>query len=300
MDKESFCKFVYNKNSSPLKKDIFSFFGVLTMNEVHYTMTMWEERSELKTKNNIEELRKVIDPQDLRGIKNTYIDIYLKYYLKKYLSPNKKDIILDIGCGIGRLTQFISNYVKISNGIDLVDKFIDDCRIKFKKSKNTNYYKLNEITLLSKLDINKVFVVWVLMYFNSDSDLLETLMSYKNNLPTLEKLVFIEQVKIENKIETLFDNFYCKYRTIDTYKSLFEKAGLKVEKIILMGERKYGLVNRYLFSNVALYNRIPNLIFYILPLLFYLDKFFMDKNIIKRKIRNDDVAYDVLFLCKVL
>ena len=56
----------------------------------------WEMRAE-KGK-----LPAVIDPDDLKGRKNLYIDILQKLAVKKALGEDKAKIIIDFGCGSGR------------------------------------------------------------------------------------------------------------------------------------------------------------------------------------------------------
>ena len=80
-----------------------------------------------------------------------------KYYIYKNLNPKDTDNLLEVGSGIGRLTEFFGHYVRNVYGIDIIDKFVDDCNLY--KSPNTHYLKMNEIDVIRKLNINKLVYV---------------------------------------------------------------------------------------------------------------------------------------------
>lgn len=257
-------------------------------------MELWEDRSRMSA---ISELQKVLDPHDFKGVKNCYIDYNLKYYLKKYLQPDQLDRVLEIGCGIGRLVEFLSKYVKHAHGIDLIDNFIDDCNANPKKKFNTTYFKISEINKISEQQINKAYIVWVLMYFKNDKELVHALSEYNNLLPDRHSILVIEQVKIVTDIEDCDGRFYCKYRTIDNYVRLFEDAGYIVEKIVLLGERKRGVFIRSLLKWSRLYKSLPKSFSHLSPILFLADKVLMDMGIVRRH-ANDMIPTDTLFLLR--
>ena len=91
------------------------------------------------------QLRKVLDPNDNKGVKNAYLDAYLKYYLREILSPKPEDILLEIGSGIGRLTEYLAHFVEKVYGVDLVAAFVDKCNVNPNKNSNTVYLKTTEI-----------------------------------------------------------------------------------------------------------------------------------------------------------
>jgi hypothetical protein len=43
----------------------------------------WEGYASMPVIDEVDALRKVLDPKDTKGVKNSYIDQYLKYYLLK-------------------------------------------------------------------------------------------------------------------------------------------------------------------------------------------------------------------------
>ena len=62
-------------------------------------------------------------------------DLFEKKKIKDILNVSKNDVILDIGCGIGRWADGMSEKVKKYVGIDYLDEFINIANIKYKKKK---------------------------------------------------------------------------------------------------------------------------------------------------------------------
>ena len=235
-------------------------------------MDLWENRARIGTASN---LQKVLDPADEKGIKNAYIDYYLKSYLKLFLKPNNRDIILEIGSGVGRLVEYLSYAVKRAYGIDYVDKFIEDCNANPSKSENTHYLKIEDTDKLHGLGINKVYIVWVLMYFKSDEDVVKTLSEYRKNIHVNHNMYVIEQVKKSDEVEVYQGSFYCKYRTIDSYLNLFSKCGYEVDNYVVLGERRLGFFAKLLFNRPRIYRILPTVIRLFMPLTFIIDKVFL-------------------------
>jgi cyclopropane fatty-acyl-phospholipid synthase-like methyltransferase len=66
----------------------------------------------------------------------------LRYsYIKEYVDKNTYLDILDYGCGLGYLCNYLSNNFKSFDyhGYDMVPEFIIKCKEKFKNSKNINF-----------------------------------------------------------------------------------------------------------------------------------------------------------------
>src|SRR5581483_10341877 len=59
-------------------------------------------------------------------------------------------------------------------------------------------------------------------------------------------VVLIEQVKVRAENEMLGGRFYCRYRTIEGYRELFERAGFVVRSQTIMAERRNGFFYRFL------------------------------------------------------
>jgi SAM-dependent methyltransferase len=188
----------------------------------------------------VDRLREVIDPSDAGGAKNFYLDRYLKHYLLKYLDPRPDDVVLEIGSGVGRLVEFVAPRVKGAYGTDLEDDFIRACRAAPDKAPNSHYLFQGELAELPRIGVNKLYVVWVLLCVLDDELLVETLRSYREKLPELRSAVLIEQVKALPEERNHGTRFHSRYRTLEGYLEIFERAGFAVRSSTPIVERRLG------------------------------------------------------------
>jgi len=253
---------------------------------------IWKKRASAGQGSEVDALRKVLDPSDARGIKNSYIDAYLKHYLRRYLSPDGSDILLEVGCGIGRLTEYMSQFVHAAYGIDIIDGFIDDCIANPKKNKNTYYLHSDEISELKEIRANKMYIVWVLMYLIDKAELIKALNTYRGWLPDLKTAVVIEQVKSSTQLQYREGKIYCCYRTIEEYLEIFAMSGFKVESYHVLGERHNGFF--YKLVHIAC-NVLPRALVKYADKLFYIDKFMLGGDAGRIKLINSKRPTDVLF-----
>jgi len=260
------------------------------------TIDFVKQQALIREKDEIDALRKVLDPLDTRGVKNSYIDVYLKYYLKKFLHPEKEDTVLEIGCGIGRLTEYISQSVNAVYGIDIVDSLIDACNSNPGKSRNTFYLKMSEKEKLKEAPINKMYIVWVLMLFTDRDELIETLTAYRKMLPNLKTATVLEQVKRSTHVEDHHGRFYGAYRTIDEYREIFHASGFRVKAYSVLGERHNGPLYKLVH---LLYKVLPRALAKVSPRLFLMDKYIMGDTTHKLKLINNKRPTDVLFQLEI-
>lgn len=242
---------------------------------------LWTKRSMLISKN---AYMSVLDPADESGIKNKYIDIYLKHYLMKYLEPIKDDKVLEIGCGFGRLVEYVAPKVGSITGVDIIENFV-----KFAKANslysNTTYF-LSEEFLGSILKFNKAYIVWVIMCIESDDDLQ---LFIKNYAPLVtDKFVLIEQTSKVEYNQHIDGKFYAKYRTTEKIISMFEQEGFKLVRYRHLGHRYYGCFAR-LFFNRYVYKYLPSITKYFVPIIFLLDRITYSTN------RDFDKHVDTIF-----
>jgi SAM-dependent methyltransferase len=253
-------------------------------------------QASIREKDDIDALRKVLDPSDIKGVKNTYIDVYLKYYLKEYVRPEKEDILLEVGCGIGRLTEYMAHYVNAVFGIDIVDLFIDGCNANPRKHRNAIYLKMSEREKLKEAPINKMYTVWVLTLVTDRTEVIEMLTAYRNMLPNLKTAFVLEQVKCSTQLEHQNGEIYCVYRTIEEYREIFHASGFKVKSCCVLGERHNGPLYKliHILSKV-----LPRTLAKVAPNLFYMDKYMMGANTRRVKLINDKKPTDVLFQLEI-
>ncbi len=257
----------------------------------------WRQQASSHEEDGIEALRRVLDPSDVKGVKNSYIDAYLKYYLRKYLAPGKEDTLLEVGCGTGRLTEYMSQFVNSVYGIDIIDKFIDDCRANPRKGKNTLYLYNSEMEKLKDIPINKMYIVWVLMYLTERAELIETLADYRNNLSVLKSATIIEQVTNVSQCDYRKGRISCCYRSIEEYTEIFATAGFKVKGRHILGERHNGSLYRIIHLTC---NILPRGLAAFSDRLFYLDRYMMGNNADRTVLINNKRPTDVLFQLEVV
>lgn len=66
-----------------------------------------------------------IDPSDRKGHKNDYIDLLQKMALQEVLELKGDELILDFGCGSGRISYWIAPKVKKVVGLEITREMID-------------------------------------------------------------------------------------------------------------------------------------------------------------------------------
>ena len=66
-----------------------------------------------------------IDPADRRGHKNYYIDLLQKMALEEVMELKGDEVVLDFGCGSGRIAYWIAPKVKKVVGLEITPEMID-------------------------------------------------------------------------------------------------------------------------------------------------------------------------------
>jgi SAM-dependent methyltransferase len=66
-----------------------------------------------------------IDPADRKGHKNLYIDILQKRALEEVLRLKGDEVVLDFGCGSGRIAYWIASRVRKVVGVEITREMID-------------------------------------------------------------------------------------------------------------------------------------------------------------------------------
>ena len=173
-------------------------------------------------------------------------DKYEKSFLVSQIDFNKSDVILDIGCGMGRLAELLIPLCGYYIGADFSDGMIKLAKERLSKTENKNYEfitaSFNEVSSdPGRFDkkITKLVVTGVSMYIN-DSDLEEC---YKNilNLMSDSSLLYIEEtVAIKTRLtlddiksDSLKSNYDAIYRTPEEYNEfykIFEANGYRKVK----------------------------------------------------------------------
>jgi SAM-dependent methyltransferase len=204
----------------------------------------WEKRAERG------KLPSVIDPGDLKGRKNFYIDTLQKMALEKILGSEQAKFIVDFGCGSGRFSDLLAERCNFLMGIEITPEMLYLAKKECKRS-NISFALFDGLNLpLKRGEVDVVVSVGVLQCITDDSELNKVLSELNISLKTGGKLICIEQVT-KNKKRWQRD---CK-----TYLHFFEQNDFKkvadypIRKGHFLGLYPIylGLVPRLFFSAIA-------------------------------------------------
>jgi ubiquinone/menaquinone biosynthesis C-methylase UbiE len=88
--------------------------------------------------------------------------------LKKIIEPNS--VVLDIGCGIGRIETFLAPYCKEIHGIDVSKRMIKWAKKRLKEYNNVFLYKTNgrDLSIFPDNKFDFVFSILVLQHLEKE------------------------------------------------------------------------------------------------------------------------------------
>lgn len=139
-------------------------------------------------------IRSVLDTADSRGLKNKYINIlHHKVLFNEIGNSLKGKRILDMGCGVGRFTQFLQDC-----GAEVIG--IDSCKemLKLNTGCKTLCANIYELPFDNK-SFDAVLCVWVLQHLNYE-DLNNTINEINRVLKDKGKVYMIEQVSLSTRL----------------------------------------------------------------------------------------------------
>ncbi len=206
-------------------------------------------------------LQSVIDPNDTRGLKNFYIAQLRDGVLLGAL-PDGDVSLLDFGCGSGNLSRSLATIDRRITGIDISPELLE---IAVEQNDPTVckfvLYDGGDIPLDDQ-SFDYVATYVVLNHIVDDEQLITTLQGVRKTLKNDGKALFIEQTR---RTTTLTYGGIKNQRSVDSFVSIFERAGFAVEKI------EHVRRARFLPVYLIRYGLVPRLMF---PFIARLDKFF--------------------------
>jgi SAM-dependent methyltransferase len=216
---------------------------------------IWEKRAEKGR------LPAVIDPGDLKGRKNLYIDTLQKIAIQKALPPEKKKIIIDFGCGSGRFSDLLSQYCEFLVGLEITPQMLEIAKNECENS-NIGFVLYDGLNLPLKENRADLLVsINVFQYITDEIELEKALKEIRRCLKPQGELVCIEQVTKNKKRWQ---------RNFEDYLNFFEKNNFK--KIADYPIRKghflwlypiyFGLVPKSLLKAVARFEMFIRRIFW--------------------------------------
>jgi ubiquinone/menaquinone biosynthesis C-methylase UbiE len=192
----------------------------------------WGERAKRAKKGDM--LQSVIDPGDIRGGKNSFIDFTQKTVLSKYFVNTGN--ILDFGCGTGRFLLWLSSRASLVVGIDVTEEMLAQAKENVRNLKNVELW-LCECTHLpfrdeSFDDILDVAVLQVLILAKEDAE--KAAEEMVRTLKVGGRAYVIEQVSKTRRIPENYMKMFKGCRCI-VQKPILRGKG---SKIIALAERR--------------------------------------------------------------
>ncbi len=125
-----------------------------------------------------------------------YRDKYEKNIITPLLTLEKHHNILDIGCGIGRWAETVSDKVGTYLGVDFSEKFIETAQTRLATKNNIDLkilaaQKISAETLLLENYFHRIIISGVLIYLNDD----EVVECFRNilSLVTSDAILYIRE-----------------------------------------------------------------------------------------------------------
>jgi SAM-dependent methyltransferase len=177
---------------------------------------VWRERAGYR------DLRSVIDPADVNGNKNRYIDLLQKLALGRSFAIGPRDTVLDFGCGIGRFTDWLEKRGGAIIGIDSDSEMIAVARELHPHSRCRWMTYSGQRLPLEDQSVDRILSVWVLQHVLDDANLRQLIADFARVLRPGGAIALIEQV-IPGHGNVVPG--YIHQRTAGEYHELFKVAG---------------------------------------------------------------------------
>jgi SAM-dependent methyltransferase len=196
-------------------------------------------------------LGSVIDAADRMGHKNTYIDLLQKMALEEALELNGNEIVLDFGCGSGRISSWIASRVQVVIGLDETSEMIELAE-RNRTAENLKFVSYDGSHFPDFQDpFDLILSVWVLQYMEADR-LKQVVFELTRLLRRGGRFCLIEQVS---------DNPERKRPTMKDYLQAFQESGLECLRCYpirkgrwwLLYLIRYGIIPEGRFCQIAQY-----------------------------------------------
>jgi ubiquinone/menaquinone biosynthesis C-methylase UbiE len=208
-------------------------------------------------------LQAVLDFEDAAGRKNAYTDVLHKTAIERACRFEREDVVLDYGCGIGRLSIWVAPRVQTVHAVDTSEAMIERASSEASAAgiANVVFDRVRPFTALPLNDssVDRVLCIWVLQHVLTDVELDSVLSELARVSKEGATLVFLERIADESKEPGMADD-YIERRRPGGYVAAFQRAGFEVESIASIRT-----------SSVVCRNRILNALVVrgILPSMFF-------------------------------
>lgn len=157
---------------------------------------------------------------------NIYLDYLSRRLVRRYLRPRKTDVVLDFGCGVGRLSMLMSRSAEMIVGVDASSQMLAaaQARSRARGIDNVHYVRVGQDGCpLATASVDKIVTCWVLAHV-SDRLLREVLGELRRVLKPSGQLVAFEQVRPRR---ASFAGIHVQ-RTVAEYTEFIASAGFRL------------------------------------------------------------------------
>lgn len=181
------------------------------------TQELWQRRAALPG------LQAVLDPLDRRGSKNRYIDYLHRQALERGLDLQPRQRVLDLGCGVGRLSSWLARDERQVVGVDISPAMLSAAQ-RATASLNPSFVRYADEALpFTDNSFDRVVSVFVLQHVSDEGRLGALLAEVHRITRTGGRIAIIEQVR-RRPGEVAG---YIKHRTPQTYLRSFTECGFR-------------------------------------------------------------------------
>lgn len=179
------------------------------------THELWQERAALPG------LQAVLDPLDRRGTKNRYIDYLHRRALEHGLDLHPRQRVLDLGCGIGRLSSWLARDERLVVGVDISAAMLS-AALRTSVSLNPTFVRYADAALpFADSSFERVVSVFVLQHVSDDGQLRALLAEVNRIMRNGGRVAIIEQVRARSSEVA----GYIRHRTRQEYLQNFGEEG---------------------------------------------------------------------------
>ena len=181
------------------------------------THELWQKRAALPG------LQAVLDPLDRRGAKNRYIDYLHRHALERGLDLQPGQRVLDLGCGVGRLSSWLARDARQVVGVDISPAMLSAAR-RATASPNPSFVRYaNEALPFADGTFDRVVSVFVLQHVSDERQLGALLAEIDRITRDGGRVAIIEQVRRRSDEVA----GYIKHRTHQAYVQNFAEHGFR-------------------------------------------------------------------------